>query len=101
MIYLLKEDNVPWSDSMKFKDKADRDRYNALSKENSITNGSLFEGVPLEFSMYFKSVRSLGFNDKPDYSYLRKLLRDLMKSKHLEYDLVYDWTIFNQTASRA
>ena len=37
----------------------------------------LCKGFPLEFATYFQYCRSLRFDDKPDYSYLRKLFRDL------------------------
>lgn len=37
----------------------------------------LCKGFPLEFVTYFQYCRSLRFDDKPDYSYLRKLFRDL------------------------
>jgi hypothetical protein len=38
----------------------------------------LCKGFPLEFVTYFQYCRSLRFDDKPDYSYLRKLFRDLL-----------------------
>ncbi len=31
----------------------------------------------MEFVTYFQYCRSLRFDDKPDYSYLRKMFRDL------------------------
>lgn len=34
-------------------------------------------GYPMEFVTYFQYCRSLRFDDKPDYSYLRKMFRDL------------------------
>ena len=37
----------------------------------------LCRGHPAEFVTYFQYCRSLRFDDKPDYSYLRKQLRDL------------------------
>ncbi len=37
----------------------------------------LCKGFPLEFVTYFQYCRSLRFDDKPDYSYMRKLFRDL------------------------
>ena len=37
----------------------------------------LCKGFPQEFSTYFQVCRSLRFEDKPDYSYMRKLFRDL------------------------
>lgn len=38
---------------------------------------SLCKGFPTEFVVFFQYVRSLRFDDKPDYAYLRKLFRDL------------------------
>ena len=37
----------------------------------------LCKGFPPEFVTFFQVCRSLRFEDKPDYSYLRKLFRDL------------------------
>jgi hypothetical protein len=37
--------------------------------------------------------RSLRFDDTPDYTYLRKLLRDLFIREGFEYDCVYDWDL--------
>lgn len=35
------------------------------------------QGFPQEFVAYFQYVRCLRFEEKPDYAYLRRLLRDL------------------------
>lgn len=37
--------------------------------------------------------RALRFDDKPDYSYLRKLFRDLFVREGYQYDYVFDWTV--------
>ncbi len=37
----------------------------------------LCKGFPQEFVLYFQYVRSLRFDEKPDYAYLRRMLRDL------------------------
>ncbi|CAJ0747793.1 17824_t:CDS:10, partial [Entrophospora sp. SA101] len=49
---------------------------------------------PNEFAIYLNYTRSLRFDDKPDYSYLRKLFRDLFVREGFQYDYVFDWTIF-------
>ena len=48
----------------------------------------LCKGFPLEFATYFQYCRSLRFDDKPDYSYLRKLFRDLF-ARDGELDLSF------------
>ena len=54
--------------------------------------------LPSEFATYINYTRLLGFNDKPDYSYIRKLFRRLFKSEGCKYDNVFDWTVkrFNE-----
>jgi len=37
--------------------------------------------------------RNLKFEDKPDYAYLRSLLKDLFAKLGFEWDYEYDWTI--------
>ena len=38
-------------------------------------------------------VRKLGYQDKPDYAYLRRIFRNLFYQRKFEYDRVFDWTI--------
>ena len=53
-------------------------RYEKISEKKMATPTEvLCKGFPTEFVVYFQYVRSLRFDDKPDYSYLRKLFRDL------------------------
>lgn len=37
--------------------------------------------------------RSLRFDDKPDYSYLRQLFRNLFHRQGFSYDYVFDWNM--------
>lgn len=46
----------------------------------------LCRGFPMDFTTYFQYCRSLRFDDKPDYSYLRKLFRDLFHREGLPQD---------------
>ena len=54
---------------------------------------------PEEFATYLNYVRSLRFEDKPDYTYLRKLFRDLFVREGFVHDHIYDWTILRQVCS--
>ena len=42
---------------------------------------------------YMTYCRNLGFEEDPNYAYLRRLFRDLYHKCHLEFDFIFDWTI--------
>ena len=44
-----------------------------------------------EFATYLNFCRSLRFDDKPDYHYLRQLFRNLFHRQNFTYDYVFDW----------
>jgi len=51
-------------------------------------------GNPLkivEFAAYMHYTRSLRFEDRPDYGYLKKMFKELMTKQNLDYDYMYDW----------
>ncbi|KAG8507559.1 Casein kinase I isoform delta [Galemys pyrenaicus] len=54
-----------------------------------------------EFATYLNFCRSLRFDDKPDYSYLRQLFRNLFHRQGFSYDYVFDWNMLKFGASRA
>lgn len=64
-----------------------------LEKKETVTTKGLCDGLPKAFAAYFDHVRSLLFEDKPKYSYLRRIFRDLFVQEGFEYDFVFDWTI--------
>lgn len=68
-------------------------------KKRNLPVETLCEGLPGEFKTFISYTRSLGFKDKPDYSYLRRLFRRLYKSQGFQYDNVFDWTekLFHET----
>ncbi|KAH8759516.1 casein kinase I isoform delta [Diaporthe sp. PMI_573] len=67
---------------------------NELIKEKKTTLlvEELCVGLPEEFATYLNYTRSLGFEDRPDYAYLRQLFRRLFQSKGFKYDNIFDWT---------
>lgn len=51
------------------------------------------------FGIYLNYCRALRFDDKPDYSYLRKLFRDLFVRESFQYDYVFDWSVQQRNAA--
>ena len=56
----------------------------------------LCKAFPLEFVTYFQYCRSLRFDDKPDYSYMRKLFRDLFAREGVAVRI---WMLVELTAA--
>ncbi|KAI7970539.1 hypothetical protein EIK77_005443 [Talaromyces pinophilus] len=46
-----------------------------------------------EILAYFNDVRSLKFDEKPNYSYLRKIFRDLHERQSFQNDNLFDWVV--------
>ena len=58
-----------------------------------------FKSFAAEFRSYFEHVRSLRFDDRPDYDYLKRMFRELFFRKGFRYDNIYDWDILDLPAS--
>ncbi|KAM3536743.1 hypothetical protein MY4038_000198, partial [Beauveria bassiana] len=73
---------------------ATEEEKNELIKQKKLNMSvtKLCEGLPEEFATYVSYTRSLGFNDRPDYAYLRRLFRRAFTSREFKYDNVFDWT---------
>lgn len=67
--------------------------YTLILTEMTTPTEILCRGFPNEFAIYLNYCRSLRFDDKPDYSYLRKLFRDLFVREGFQYDYVFDWSV--------
>ena len=65
-----------------------------MEKKMTTPTEILYRGFPNEFAIYLNFTRSLRFDDKPDYSYLRKIFRDLFVREGFQYDYVFDWTVY-------
>ena len=48
-----------------------------------------------EFAIYMNYVRKLGFEEKPDYEFLRDLFAKVMKTLGEADDGVFDWMLLN------
>ncbi|XP_068827723.1 casein kinase I isoform X1 [Capricornis sumatraensis] len=83
--------SLPWQG---LKAATKRQKYERISeKKMSTPIEVLCKGYPSEFSTYLNFCRSLRFDDKPDYSYLRQLFRNLFHRQGFSYDYVFDWNM--------
>ncbi|KAJ4895236.1 dual specificity kinase 1 [Raphanus sativus] len=98
LMYFLKG-SLPWQG---LKAGTRKQKYDRISeKKVSTPIEVLCRNQPSEFVSYFRYCRSLRFDDKPDYSYLKRLFRDLFIREGYQFDYVFDWTILKhpQTGS--
>ncbi|GFP53367.1 casein kinase I isoform delta [Trichoderma asperellum] len=65
----------------------------ALRMKLSLPIDIICKDMPSEFARHLKYVRSLKYNDAPNYSKLRDMYQRLMKRMGYEYDGVYDWDL--------
>ncbi|KAI9245328.1 kinase-like domain-containing protein [Phascolomyces articulosus] len=83
---------LPWQGLKAATKKQKYDRI--MEKKMTTPTELLCRGFPSEFAIYLNYTRSLRFDDKPDYSYLRKLFRDLFVREGYQYDYMFDWTSY-------
>ena len=51
----------------------------------------LCDSIFPEYAIYMHYCKGLKFEDRPDYSYLKRLFTERMQKENMEFDLVYDW----------
>ncbi|CDZ96742.1 ck1 ck1 ck1-d protein kinase [Phaffia rhodozyma] len=90
LMYFLRG-QLPWQGLKAATKKQKYDRI--MEKKMTTPTELLTRGFPNEFAIYLNYCRSLRFDDKPDYSYLRKLFRDLFVREAFQYDYVFDWSV--------
>lgn len=83
--------SLPWQGLKATTKKQKYDRI--MEKKMTTSCDVLTRGLPCEFGLLLNRVRSLRFDDKPDYVGFRKLMRDLFVRLGYRYDYIYDWTL--------
>nr|XP_043635511.1 casein kinase 1-like protein 2 [Erigeron canadensis] len=97
LMYFLRG-SLPWQ-GLKAGNK--KQKYEKISEKKVQTSiEALCRGYPTEFASYFHYCRSLRFDDKPDYSYLKRIFRDLFIREGFQFDYVFDWTILKYQQSQ-
>ncbi|CAD8181451.1 unnamed protein product [Paramecium octaurelia] len=90
MVYLLRS-YLPWQ-GIKANNK--QEKYHKIMEKKMTTPVEvLCKTLPIEFSTYLNYCRSLRFEDKPDYSFLRKMFKELFQKHGYDWDYQYDWCL--------
>ncbi|VVB13065.1 unnamed protein product [Arabis nemorensis] len=97
-MYFLKG-SLPWQGLKAEKNK--KQKYTRIREVKVSTSiEALCKGYPVEFASYFHYCRSLRFDDKPDYAYLKRLFRDLFIRQGFQYDFKFDWMVVGYSSRR-
>jgi len=89
LVYFLRG-TLPWQ-GLKLENKDEK--YNRIAQMKAeISPYQLCKGLPVEFMLYFDHVRSLLFDERPNYAYLKGLLFDVFeKEGYRRDDAEFDW----------
>ena len=91
LVYFMKG-NLPWQG---LKARNMKEKYEKI-KEKKISTSleDLCKGLPDEFKTFIQYSRDLKFEDRPDYSYLKNLARQIAESNNLTFDNnKFDWIV--------
>ncbi|PGH27526.1 CK1/CK1/CK1-G protein kinase [Polytolypa hystricis UAMH7299] len=84
---------LPWQG---LKAATNKQKYEKIGEKKQTTAvKDLCENYPDEFNKYLSYVRNLGFEDTPDYDYLRDLFTQALKNTGEVEDGEYDWMKLN------
>jgi len=88
LLYFLRG-QLPWQGLRAANKKQKYQRI--LEKKMSTPFKLLCKGFPREFCTYLEYCRTMSFDDKPNYAYLKKLFRDVFVREKFIDDGEYDW----------
>lgn len=93
LMYFLRG-SLPWQG---LKATTKKQKYQRILERKQVTHpDQLCKGYPSEFRDYFAHCLSLGFEDRPDYRFLKRIFRDLFERQSFEDDGVFDWDILKK-----
>ncbi|EIN04824.1 kinase-like protein [Punctularia strigosozonata HHB-11173 SS5] len=84
---------LPWQG---LRAQTNKQKYEKIGEKKQTTPiEELCEGFPEEFAIYMNYVRKLGFEENPDYDFLRELFTKVIKTLGEIEDGMYDWMLLN------
>jgi hypothetical protein len=93
LMYFLRG-SLPWQG---LKANTKKQKYQRILERKQATHPEqLCAGYPTEFKDYFVHCSSLGFEDRPDYRFLKRNFKDLFERQSYEDDGIYDWDVLKR-----
>jgi serine/threonine protein kinase len=90
LMYFLRG-SLPWQG---ITTRRKEEKYQRIyEKKNSTSVEDLCKGFPEEFLTFINYCKGLGFEEEPDYNYLRKMFKELFDRSSYQCDFVYDWCL--------
>lgn len=88
LMYFLRG-SLPWQGIVT---RNKEEKYRRISEKKRATSlDELCQGYPPEFKAYIEYCKRLGFEETPDYAYMKSLFREVFTREHYTMDFVYDW----------
>ena len=71
-----------------------KEKYDKIKEKKVTTSLSdLCKGFPEETQMFIQYAKELRFEDRPDYSYLKKLIKQMADRENIQFAFEFDWVI--------
>jgi len=97
LVYFLTGE-LPWQG---LKAKNMKEKYEKImEKKISTPIEVLCKGFPEEIQIFIHYTRDLRFDDRPDYSFLKKLLKTIIDREKFEIDSIFDWVTRKQESEK-
>ncbi|CAF0924434.1 unnamed protein product [Adineta steineri] len=88
LLYFLKG-SLPWQG---IKAKTKRQKYEKIAElKQTIPLKELCSGMPSQIMTVYIYVKSLTFDEQPDYDYIKRQLRTIIIANNQKYDYQFDW----------
>jgi len=83
--------SLPWQG---IKANSKKEKYAMImDRKMCVSVEDLCKDFPQEFATYINYCRTLRFEDRPDYAYLRRLMKDLLFAQNFQFDTIFDWMV--------
>jgi hypothetical protein len=93
LIIYLKSGKLPWHGVPRCENRLER--YNMIVKKKFETKPEelITQDMPYELYLFYQYCKDLAFDQRPDYGYLHRLLRDLIYSESFQFVIAFQWLV--------